>query len=84
MTFGLGKKEDATLPSKEGVDLPNDVEIVENPGTSPVVDAAQEKILIRKLDLRIIPMICWIYLMNFMDRGKINSESLSKRMLMKE
>jgi hypothetical protein len=35
-----------------------------------VVDAATEKRLLRKLDMRIIPMICWIYLMNFMDRGE--------------
>ncbi|KFA51923.1 hypothetical protein S40293_07045 [Stachybotrys chartarum IBT 40293] len=76
MTFGLGKKEDTTLASKEGIDLPNDVEAVENPGTSPVVDAEQEKRLIRKLDLRIIPMICWIYLMNFMDRVGIGNARL--------
>jgi hypothetical protein len=35
-----------------------------------VVDAATEKRLLRKLDMRVIPMICWIYLMNFMDRGE--------------
>ena len=29
----------------------------------------RKKKLLRKLDIRIIPMICWIYLMNFMDRG---------------
>jgi hypothetical protein len=26
--------------------------------------------LLKKLDRRIIPMCCWIYLMNFMDRGE--------------
>lgn len=36
------------------------------------VDAATEKRLLRKLDMRIIPMLCWVYLMNFMDRGKSN------------
>jgi hypothetical protein len=36
------------------------------------VDAETEKRLLRKLDMRIIPMICWIYLMNFMDRGMIS------------
>lgn len=44
-------------------------EDVENAGSSPVVDAETERKLLRKLDIRIIPMICWIYLMNFMDRG---------------
>lgn len=41
---------------------------VEKMGTSPAVDAETEKRLLRKLDIRIIPMVCWIYLMNFMDR----------------
>ena len=34
-----------------------------------VVSPEEEARLLRKLDIRIIPMICWIYLMNFMDRG---------------
>lgn len=49
---------------------PLKTEDVENQGSSSVVDAETEKRLLRKLDIRIIPMICWIYLMNFMDRGK--------------
>jgi hypothetical protein len=36
---------------------------------SPVVDAAAEKVILRKLDSRIIPMIMLLYLMSFMDRG---------------
>lgn len=36
----------------------------------PVVSAEVEAALIRKLDRRIIPVCCWIYLMNFMDRGQ--------------
>jgi hypothetical protein len=44
-------------------------EDVEQVGSSHVVDAATEAKLLRKLDIRIIPMICWIYLNNFMDRG---------------
>ena len=52
--------------------LPEKIEQVENAGSSIAVDAETEKRLLRKLDIRIIPMICWIYLMNFMDRGRIN------------
>lgn len=48
---------------------PMKVEDVENLGSSSIVDAETEKRLLKKLDIRIIPMICWIYLMNFMDRG---------------
>lgn len=35
-----------------------------------VVSAEEERRLMQKLDRRIIPMVCWIYLMNFMDRGE--------------
>ena len=49
--------------------IPKKIEQVENAGSSVAVDAETEKRLLRKLDIRIIPMICWIYLMNFMDRG---------------
>lgn len=42
---------------------------LENGETLQPVDAATEKRLLRKLDMRIIPMLCWVYLMNFMDRG---------------
>lgn len=49
----------------------NDSAEVENaPAISiPVVSAETEKRLLKKLDRRIIPICCWIYLMNFMDRG---------------
>lgn len=42
----------------------------------PVVDAETEKKLLRKLDIRIIPFIMWMYLMNFMDRGKHTNVSV--------
>jgi len=50
--------------------------VVENPGTATGVDKETEKRLLRKLDLRIIPMVCWIYLMNFMDRVNIGNARL--------
>jgi hypothetical protein len=43
---------------------------VANHGSSLAVDKETEKRLMKKLDRRIIPVCCWIYLMNFMDRGK--------------
>lgn len=42
---------------------------VENAGTTEVVDKMTERKLMAKLDRRIIPMIMWMYLVNFMDRG---------------
>lgn len=60
----IDKKRSDSNPS-----VPEKIEQVDNAGTSLAVDAETEKRLLRKLDMRIIPMICWIYLMNFMDRG---------------
>ncbi|TFL05431.1 major facilitator superfamily domain-containing protein [Pterulicium gracile] len=45
-------------------------------GTSEVVDAATEARLLAKLDRRLVPMISWIYLMNFMDRVNIGNGRL--------
>lgn len=36
-------------------------------------DASQNKRLNRILDLRIIPLCCWLYLLNFLDRGNIGN-----------
>ncbi|CAA9956429.1 hypothetical protein P3342_000048 [Pyrenophora teres f. teres] len=55
---------------------PSKVEDVEHAGLATTVDAATEKRLLRKLDIRIVPMICWIYLMNFMDRVNIGNARL--------
>ena len=43
---------------------------LETASTVQVVDKMTERKLMSKLDRRIIPMIMWLYLMNFMDRGK--------------
>ena len=50
---------------------PMRTEDVEKNDTIAAVGPVTEARLLRKLDMRIIPMICWIYLMNFMDRGKV-------------
>ncbi|KAI9147184.1 transporter [Paramyrothecium foliicola] len=84
MPFGFGApgNKDAIKPpppaegEKEGLSIPNDLEAVENPGTTAVVDAETERWLLKKLDVRIIPMVCWIYLMNFMDRVGIGNARL--------
>lgn len=49
---------------------------VEDIGTTTVVDKKTERKLMRKLDVRIIPMIMWMYLMNFMDRVAIGNARL--------
>ncbi|KAI9875456.1 MAG: hypothetical protein M1823_007473, partial [Watsoniomyces obsoletus] len=49
---------------------------VEDAGTSKVVDKMTERKLMSKLDRRIIPMIMWMYLVNFMDRVAIGNARL--------
>ncbi|XPS95506.1 hypothetical protein M3J09_004795 [Ascochyta lentis] len=66
-----GKERNGSSPS-----VPEKIEQVENMGTSIAVDAETERKLLRKLDMRIIPMICWVYLMNFMDRVNIGNARL--------
>ncbi|KAF8835336.1 MFS general substrate transporter [Paxillus ammoniavirescens] len=42
----------------------------------PVLTAAQETKLLRKIDLRLLPMITLMYLLSFMDRGNIGNAKL--------
>lgn len=42
----------------------------ENVAEKKVVSKEEEARLIKKLDIRIVPMMVWMYLMSFMDRGK--------------
>jgi hypothetical protein len=53
---------------KDTSTYPNDVESTGG-SPPPVVDEETESRILRKLDWRIIPLVMWIYLMNFMDRG---------------
>jgi hypothetical protein len=55
---------------------PMKTEDVEMIGASLAVDKETERRLLKKLDVRIIPMVCWIYLMNFMDRVNIGNAKL--------
>ena len=57
------------LENEKGGNVPIGGVEVENPSGPRVVDLETEKKILRKLDIRIIPMVMWIYLMNFMDRG---------------
>ncbi|KAF3031635.1 hypothetical protein E8E11_000172, partial [Didymella keratinophila] len=36
-------------------------------------DVVQNKRLNRRLDLRVLPLCCWVYLLNFLDRGNIGN-----------
>ncbi len=43
------------------------------------IDAVKEKILLRKLDLNLIPVIMLVYLVSFLDRGMLLSLPQTKK-----
>jgi MFS family permease len=45
----------------------------ENALHEDVYDVSQNKRLNRILDIRILPLCCWLYLLNFLDRGNIGN-----------
>lgn len=48
-------------------------------GDDEVLDENRNKRLNRRLDLRLLPLCCWLYLLNFLDRGNIgNARILNK------
>ncbi|KAJ4356206.1 uncharacterized protein N0V89_004236 [Didymosphaeria variabile] len=47
-----------------------------NDDVMDVHDEKANKQLNRKLDMRIIPLCCWIYLLNFLDRGNIGNSKV--------
>lgn len=43
------------------------------PITTNVDDEKRNKSLNRRLDIRVLPLCCWVYLLNFLDRGNIGN-----------
>ncbi|KAH4058337.1 hypothetical protein HBH49_031850 [Parastagonospora nodorum] len=72
----LSEHKEKDIDSDTPGTSPARVEDVEKIGTSAAVDKETERRLLKKLDIRIIPMVCWIYLMNFMDRVNIGNAKL--------
>jgi hypothetical protein len=68
--MSVSEHKDKDIDSDTPGTPPARVEDVEKIGTSAVVDKETERRLLKKLDVRIIPMVCWIYLVS---RGCINS-----------
>lgn len=62
-------RRSSTFDEKKGTPTTT-VEDVNTVGTTEVVDAETEARILWKLDRRLVPMISWIYLLNFMDRGE--------------
>lgn len=53
----------------EDVDLKHNEETLQEHEEIDINDTAQNKKLNRRLDLRVLPLCCWVYLLNFLDRG---------------
>lgn len=47
--------------------------LFEDPITEDVQDEKRNKAMNRRLDYRVLPLCCWVYLLNFLDRGNIGS-----------
>jgi len=69
--ISASERKDKDVETESPGTPPMRTEDVEKNDTIAAVDPVTEARLLRKLDMRIIPMICWIYLMNFMDRGEV-------------
>jgi len=46
-------------------------ETLQEHGEIDVYDEKYNKNLNRQLDLRVLPLCCWVYLLNFLDRGMV-------------
>ena len=60
----------------ENVDPKHQVEILRDGEEIDINNVAQNKRLNRRLDLRVLPLCCWVYLLNFLDRGELNIRSM--------
>jgi hypothetical protein len=47
-------------------------ETLQEHGEIDICDEKYNKKLNRRLDLRVLPLCCWVYLLNFLDRGELS------------
>ena len=57
----------------EDVDLKHQEETLQEHDEIDINDVQENKRLNRRLDLRVLPLCCWVYLLNFLDRGMLPS-----------
>jgi hypothetical protein len=55
----------------EDVDLKGQEEALQDGEEIDINDVVQNKKLNRRLDMRVLPLCCWVYLLNFLDRGEL-------------
>jgi hypothetical protein len=47
-------------------------DILQEHGKIDIYDEECNKKLNRRLDVRVLPLCCWVYLLNFLDRGMVS------------
>jgi len=50
---------------------------MDHPVIEDVHDEKRSKSLNRRLDIRVLPLLCWMYLLNFLDRGNVGQSASS-------
>lgn len=58
------KLDEETSTSRDGASAQDG-----SPGATVEIDPAKEKVLIRKIDAHVIPLVVLLYLFSFLDRG---------------
>lgn len=84
ITAGVMRKSTNPIESEhfEDVDLKHREEALSHQDEIDINDVAENKKLNRRLDLRVLPLCCWVYLLNFLDRGMLllSTSHLSRQM----
>lgn len=60
----VSDRKDKDIDSDTPHTLPAQIEDIEKTGISAAIDKETERRLLKKLDIRIIPMVCWTYLVS--------------------
>lgn len=70
VTMGNSTKPDEK-EHLEDVGLKHQEETLQDHEEIDINDVAENKRLNRRLDIRVLPLCCWVYLLNFLDRGTL-------------
>ena len=63
----------------EDVDLKHREETLQDHEEIDINDTAHNTRLNRRLDLRVLPLCCWVYLLNFLDRGRFSLQQIARK-----
>jgi len=61
----------------EDVDLKHQGDTLQDHEEIDINDVSENKRLNRRLDIRVLPLCCWVYLLNFLDRGTMEFHNVA-------